>query len=99
MTGRVSLFDTENRKPVQSSVSLKWKTWRHYSTCSLTRDMQTCTFVCVCVCVCVRRHSGSNDIIVISKSAGLIRNYETKSCPWKIQFKTQCDRDITVLFS
>jgi len=49
MTGRVSRVDTENRTPVQSSISLKWKTRRHYSTCSLTRDMQTCMFVCVCV--------------------------------------------------
>jgi len=47
MTGRVSRFYTENRTPVQSSISLKWKTRRHYSSRSLTCDMQTCMFVCV----------------------------------------------------
>ena len=47
MTGRVSRFDTENRMPVQSAISLKWKTMRRYPSCSLIRVMQTCMFVCV----------------------------------------------------
>ena len=47
MTCRVSRFDTENRTQVQSLISLKHKTRRHYSSCCLTRNMQTCRFVCV----------------------------------------------------
>ena len=49
MTGRVSRFDTENRMPVQSYISLKWKTMRRYPSCFLIRDMQICMIVCVCV--------------------------------------------------
>lgn len=47
MTGRISRLDTENRTPVHSLINLKRKNRRHFSSCSLARDMQT--FICMCV--------------------------------------------------
>ena len=91
MTGHISRSDTENRRPEQKLNQFKTE---YQASLLFVFSHSRHADMHVCVCAGYQRHSGSTDVIVISKTAGLIRNYETKSCPWKIQFKVHCDRDI-----